>query len=175
MLKITSGIYKGKQLETADDLSVRPTKSRTSMAMLNSVESRLRWQNMKVADLCCGSGAFGIEALSRGAGHSTFIDINTTHIKNNVRKFVIETAQDTIIQQSASTYTSGPFDVIFADPPYGENLLDKILNNSGSLGEKGTLWALEESNTYDLKIPESFTLHKHKKFGKSAFWLLEQL
>ncbi len=175
MLKVTAGEYKGKQLETADDLSVRPTKNRTRMAMLNSIESRLHWQNMKVVDLCCGSGALGIEALSRGAAHCMFVDINTKYALTNLKNLDAKSSSYTIQQQDAATYSSGPFDVIFADPPYGENLLEKILENHKHLGEKATLWALEEASSHTLDVPEGFTLHKYKTFGKSAFWLLEQL
>lgn len=174
-LKITAGIYKGKPLKTAEDLTVRPTKNRTRMAMLNSVESRLHWNNMKVVDLCCGSGALGIEALSRGAESTAFVDIQTTYTLENLKDLSISAKQYSLHMGDASQFTDGPFDVVFADPPYGLHLLENILKNSEKLGESGTLWALEEASVHTLDIPENMRLLKHKKFGKSAFWLLEQL
>src|SRR5574342_275698 len=71
-MRVIAGIYKGRRLKTLEGLSVRPTSDRLRETLFNILTPRI--EGARFADICAGSGAIGIEALSRGARHVTFIE-----------------------------------------------------------------------------------------------------
>src|SRR5215470_10169547 len=71
-MRIIAGIYKGRRLKTLEGLSVRPTSDRLRETIFNILTPRI--EGARFADICAGSGAIGVEALSRGAGQVTFIE-----------------------------------------------------------------------------------------------------
>ncbi|HEU0184302.1 MAG TPA: RsmD family RNA methyltransferase, partial [Blastocatellia bacterium] len=71
-MRVIAGIYKGRRLKTLEGLSVRPTSDRLRETLFNILAPRI--EEARFADVCAGSGAIGIEALSRGARHVTFIE-----------------------------------------------------------------------------------------------------
>src|SRR5262245_57851584 len=71
-MRVIAGLYKGRRLKTLEGLSVRPTSDRLRETLFNILMPRI--EGAMFADVCAGSGAIGIEALSRGAGHVTFIE-----------------------------------------------------------------------------------------------------
>ena len=177
-LRISSGLYQNRELLTPEDIRdnspVRPTKARVREAMLNMVIARRYLEECTVLDLFCGSGALGLEALSRGAVSATFVDADVKWTRKNIEKLCVDNA--TATQADAITYKpSAKADIIFADPPYGLGLLEKVMENAEQYGEKDSLWVLELEHNTDLPLkPEKFTLLKEKKYGKSRVVLLEQ-
>ena len=87
---ITGGKYKGQKLELSVDSNVRPTKNRVLQAGFNMLGSRLVWDKVKMLDVCCGSGQWGIEALSRGIKHVTFVDLETDIVEKNLKTIGID-------------------------------------------------------------------------------------
>lgn len=129
MMKIISGMAKGIVLETPRGLEVRPTAVRARGSLMDSI---FDWDGLRIADLCAGSGAVGLEAASRGAAEVLFVENNSAHcriIENNAGKIIKSGAHfdykiiraDILNPLSYTFYMPVP-DIIFADPPYHESL-----------------------------------------------------
>ena len=128
-----------------------------------------------VLDLCCGTGAFGLEALSRGASHCTFVDVRTDYVKKNVQMAergtykVIKAKSENIVEKFDEK-----FDIIFIDPPYGKinpyEMIKKICENE-ILASDGVL-IYEESVRTDFSYPEKVELDAEKKYGDTKIYYL---
>ena len=179
-IKVISGEYGGRKLITpeaiSDDADVRPTKARVREAAFNMLGSRVYFDECTVFDLFSGSGAAGIEALSRGAKHVTFVDSTTKWIKQNLELIKAPTGSYLVRQANVLSFKpNATADIIFADPPYRANLIDDTLAQKDTLGHSGSLWMLEvESNITPTFNEADFTVLKNKKYGKSTLWLLKQ-
>jgi 16S rRNA (guanine966-N2)-methyltransferase len=153
-LRIIAGKYRGRNLKSPPSLEVRPTSDRLRETLFNVIAPRI--DGARFLDLCAGSGAVGIEALSRSAGHVTFVDCSRrmcTLIKSNLDLCRIEQDESEVVQAEAQDYLQrvivqprgsfDPWDVVFFDPPYADDYLS-ILNTFGAhasslLAEKGLL------------------------------------
>ncbi len=122
-MRVINGRYKGRVIKTAKDLFVRPVTDRVKQTLFNVLVNRLEFHGAKVLDLFAGSGSLGIEALSRGAEHVTFVDASKEAInciELNIRILDCE-PQTEILEMDGMNYllrSTASFDVIFADPPY---------------------------------------------------------
>ena len=117
-------------------MKVRPTSDRLRETLFNVIAPRI--QEARFLDLCAGSGAVGIEAISRGASHATFVDRSRRScklIESNVELCRISEEQQEIYSAEVSEFlrqtTSAPWDIVFFDPPYKEDYL-KTLEYLGS-------------------------------------------
>jgi 16S rRNA (guanine966-N2)-methyltransferase len=122
-MRVISGLYRGRTLRTVGDLSVRPATDRVRQTLFDMLTNRIVFDGARVLDLFAGSGSLGIEALSRGAGHVTFVEHAreaAEFIELNLRTLGCEDA-GTVLESDAPAFIrpgGGPFDLIFADPPY---------------------------------------------------------
>tara|TARA_R110000868_G_scaffold262401_1_gene520996 strand:+ start:169273 stop:169821 length:549 start_codon:yes stop_codon:yes gene_type:complete len=180
-VKVISGLYGGRNLETpesrSDNSPVRPTKARVREAGFNMIFSRMDFTEAKCFDLFCGSGAAGIEALSRGAKHVTFVDIDTTWAEKNLQTCQTDSAQFKVTRGNVLNFHSTEkADLVLADPPYGAGLMEETLKNKDQFGKPGTLWLAEVESKLRIE-PEQygFEILKNKKYGRSTLWLLRQL
>lgn len=116
-MQVISGKYKNLRLESPNDSRTHPMGSREKLALFNMLQPYL--EGARVLDAFAGTGALGIEALSRGAGEAVFVEKSAKvakTIKNNLAKIAEPTE---IFIGDAEKYTATePFDVIIADPPY---------------------------------------------------------
>lgn len=143
--RIITGSLKGKPLMLPDDAAVRPTRERVRQAVFNMLASRLEWHGLQVADLCCGSGAWGLEALSRGAAAVWLVDTNLAAARANVAALGLhDDPRLRLVQADASGWTPPALlDVVLADPPYHSGLAQNLLEQAGCLAASGGWWALE--------------------------------
>jgi 16S rRNA (guanine(966)-N(2))-methyltransferase RsmD len=135
-LRIISGAFKGRKIHSPQGLSVRPTSDRTRQSIFNILSSSLEaFDGRRVLDLYAGTGAFGIEALSRGAQNAVFIEMEKhalAALQRNV-SFIPEPDRYEIIDLSVAAAIKllqkkgAQFDLIFMDPPYGKNLVQSTL------------------------------------------------
>lgn len=122
-MRIIAGQWRARPIIAPSGIATRPTSDRVREALFSMLTSRLgEFAGLAVADLFAGSGALGLEALSRGAGHATFVERERAALaalKANVAKLGAS-AQSTIVQGDALRLPAGrgTFDLIFADPPY---------------------------------------------------------
>lgn len=130
-MRVIAGKYKGRQLRTVTDLSVRPATSRVKGSIFNILQNRVDWPGLKVLDLFAGSGSLGIEALSRGAQHVVFVENSrraATHLEQNV-SLVDAAEQCEIVVSDVFDYIARSrtvFDIVFADPPYKFEILNRL-------------------------------------------------
>ena len=122
-MQVISGKYKNQKINTLDDEHTHPMGSREKLALFNMISTYL--PESRVLDAFAGSGALGIEALSRGALHVTFVENNRFACKNiadNLKGLNPAPLSTEVIANDVAAYAKGnialPFDIIFADPPY---------------------------------------------------------
>jgi 16S rRNA (guanine(966)-N(2))-methyltransferase RsmD len=138
-MRIIAGEYKGRTLRSPPSLDVRPTSDRLRETLFNILAPRI--EGVRFLDVCAGSGAVGIEALSRGATHSTFVErsrkicalieanLSLCRITDEQGEIYISEASDFLRQTLLLNIT--PWDIVFFDPPYSEDYL-RVLNLIGS-------------------------------------------
>ena len=145
---------------------MRPTSDRLRETLFNVIAPRI--EGARFLDLCAGSGAVGIEALSRGADHATFVDQSRKMcdlIKSNIDLCRIERSESAVIQAEAADYlrrfiakqpdSGKPWDIIFFDPPYAEDylpIIETFGNRSASLLTENGLLIVEHH--HKTKLPE---------------------
>lgn len=133
-MRIITGKAKGLKLKTPAGFSTRPTSDRVKESLFSVLNGMIDFNEISaVLDIFAGTGALGIESLSRGAGSATFIDFATADIiAENVRRAKLENAAEIMrgdfekILRRISRQDK-KFDLIFIDPPYKKNLADKAL------------------------------------------------
>jgi 16S rRNA (guanine(966)-N(2))-methyltransferase RsmD len=174
MLRIISGEFGGRKIKTLPGRDTRPTSDRVREALFNVLQPRLKGCNF--LDLYAGSGAIGIEALSRGAARAVFIEANSSAIKvireNLTRLSLLDRAEVIWAELPAGLDIAAAraykFDLIFMDPPYWQNLVEPILIK---LGEQDLLaaqgWVVAETAAREPLPAEAGNLacFREKRYG----------
>ncbi len=137
-MRIIAGKYRGRNLKSPPSLEVRPTSDRLRETLFNVLAPRI--DDTRFLDLCAGSGAIGIEALSRGAAHATFVDRSRRMcglIEANLDLARVPEDETEVIQAEATEFlrlaateagkrkfkVTGSWDIVFFDPPYAMDYL----------------------------------------------------
>jgi 16S rRNA (guanine(966)-N(2))-methyltransferase RsmD len=147
-MRVIAGIYKGLQLQAPGWPGLRPTSDRLRETLFNVLAPRI--DGARFLDAYAGTGAVGIEALSRGAAHVTFVEQDPRAqelIQSNLQRCGV-TDRYAIIRagfQSAAGTLHEAFDVLFVDPPYGAAELAQALETAAQLATAGTLLILEHA------------------------------
>jgi 16S rRNA (guanine(966)-N(2))-methyltransferase RsmD len=171
-MRIIAGAYKGRNLKSPPSLDVRPTSDRLRETLFNVIAPRI--EDARFLDLCAGSGAVGIEALSRGASYSTFVDRSRRMcmlIEANVQLCRIPEEQWEIYCSEVNEFlrqTASQWDIIFFDPPYKTDYLKTLELVGARLRDEGLLIAEHHHKT---QLPETVgNLHRTRilKQGDSA-------
>lgn len=176
-MRVIGGDLKGRRLITPEDRAIRPSKNRTREAIFNILEARYpdRLAGGRVADLFAGTGALGIEALSRGAEHVLFVDsaqAATATIRHNLADLAL-TDKATVMQADAETLRpDGPFDIVFMDPPYSGAAAPALAHiaTTGCLSSAAIL-ILECDRRDPVPASDSLTLLAEKSYGNSKIAL----
>lgn len=138
-MRIIGGKYRGKKLFAPEGVDVRPTGERAREALFSILYSRLgNLEKCDVLDVFAGTGAFGLEAISRGANSATFIDINPALVSKNAALFQNEQHKINIIRANALKIplAKKTYNLLFMDAPYAKNLSEPTIQN---LSEKNWL------------------------------------
>lgn len=154
-MRIIAGKFKGKGLDAPKGLNTRPTSDRVREALFNVLEHgtpQIDFEGARVLDLFAGSGALGLEALSRGARYCLFIEDDSgarAAIRRNVEALGLTGATKIWRRDATRLGPAGnitPFDLVFCDPPYGKGLGDKALAAAAEGGwlAAGATLVLEE-------------------------------
>ena len=172
-MRIITGKIKGRPLHNPKDQHFRPTKNRVREAVFDIIQSWI--QGATVLDLFCGTGSLGLEALSRGASHVTFVDLSVTYLKKNVRP---NDENISIIQSSAIPWLKKchrVFDLIFLDPPWDrEDLYEASLKQVlefDILDPEGTVVC---EHFKEMSLPKLGTQGKRYFYGKSTITLIKK-
>jgi len=142
-MRIVGGTYRGRRLAGPRGLAIRPTSDRVREAIFDVLAGKVA--GASVLDLFAGTGALGLEALSRGAARAVFVDggpRSLAVIRRNIQDLGLEQTARVIKadlpgRPGRLSGESGPFDLIFLDPPYGRNLIAPTLELMTRLGLAG--------------------------------------
>lgn len=182
-VRVISGSARGLKLNTPGDDRVRPTTDRVKESMFNIIQDWV--YDSQVLDLFAGSGALGIEALSRGASQAVFCDNSLDSIK--IIKSNIEKARVADRSQIVSgdfkrclrdmEAKNQSFDMIFVDPPYYEGLFEEVLDTISSckILKKDGMVIVERDAKKPIGQVEGLEVYKEKKYGITmlTFYCLE--
>lgn len=179
-MRIIAGKWRGRALIAPDGEATRPTADRVREALFSMLTSRLGdFEDLRVADLFAGTGALGLEALSRGAAHVTFVENDPDAVKvlrANIAKLGAE-GQTQVIQQSVTTLGQArlPFDLLLLDPPYTSGLAATALPQLLDRGwiAPSSLISVETGAKEGFTLP-GFTVEPVRKHGKAGLHLLRR-
>lgn len=166
-MRVIAGTYRSRKLKEVELDSTRSTKDRVKESIFNSIQNDL--YERTVLDLFAGSGALGIEALSRGASHCVFNELNTVAakvLKENIAMLKIENCKVTRLDYVDFLIGfKDTFDIIILDPPYHMNVIDDIIqliSRNKLLNDDGIIVALYDKNN-SLKEENSDIIEYKKK------------
>jgi 16S rRNA (guanine966-N2)-methyltransferase len=137
-MRIIAGRYRGRRLKSPPSLQTRPTSDRLRETLFNIVARKI--EGARFLDLCAGSGAVGIEALSRGAAQVTFVDRSRKMyalIQTNLKSLEVNDDEIEVVSREVLDFLqkhvrkeAEPFDLVFFDPPYASDY-EEVLRDMG--------------------------------------------
>jgi 16S rRNA (guanine966-N2)-methyltransferase len=177
-VRIIGGIWRGRRVSFPDILGVRPTPDRVRETLFNWLQNSI--VGARCLDLFAGSGALGLEALSRGAGHAVFVE-QTPAVCRVLQQSIASlraSANARIMEMGAARFLRTPvepFDIVFMDPPFGQNALAEyipLIEAGGWLKPAGLLYLENERESAVPKIPPHWELLKSKSAGQVGYHLV---
>lgn len=175
-MRIISGQWRGRVLLAPKGETTRPTADRTREGLFSMLQSRLgSFEGLRVADLFAGTGALGLEALSRGAAYATFVDQDraaVTALEANIARLG---AKGDVLPVSVSAL--GPareaYDLLLLDPPYASGGGGALIERLTRLGwANDTAWASIETAAKEEVSARGWTVDATRVFGKARITLL---
>ncbi|RDE10648.1 16S rRNA (guanine(966)-N(2))-methyltransferase RsmD [Pelagibacterium lacus] len=181
-MRIVAGRFRGKQLETPKSGAIRPTADRVREAVFSIIGSRIGpdLDGLYVLDLFAGTGAMGLEALSRGALHCVFVDTGIEArglIRGHIESFGLG-GQTKLLKRDATDLGPverlKPADLVFVDPPYGEGLGEKAIASAlaGGWLAPDALIVLEERKDVAIAAPSGTEVIDRREYADTAVTFL---
>ena len=172
MIRIIAGEFRGRKLKVPTGNDVRPTSDQVREALFNLLTSMLNWDNMTVLDLYAGSGALGLEALSRGAKKAIFVESSKKHVSiilKNISMLSLEQTKYELVRGLAESWIPNFSDperpcLIFLDPPFSSDEYNLIMEKLVALPaiRTGSLIVVESPVTREIMFAENYKLLKHR-------------
>lgn len=179
MTRVIAGMYRGRRIHTPKGAGTRPTSDRTREALFSSLVARGAVEGARVLDLYAGSGALGIEAVSRGAAGATLVDHDRGAIAA-IRRTVADLGltQVGIQQREARAYLrggGGAHDLVLIDPPYdvGEEALAEVLTLlvEDWLAADAVVVVERSARSPEPTWPTGLEPLQQRTYGETAIWL----
>ncbi len=178
-LRIIGGQWRGRKLSFPAVDGLRPTGDRVRETLFNWLQPIV--QNARCLDMYAGSGALGLEALSRGAEHVQFIELERQAARQLEKHLDLLRAQPLASVHNGKALdwltrphtNAAPFDLVFLDPPFQEELWSNsiaALESGHWLAENAYIY-IETPAQYALSVPAHWTLHREKRTGNVRFAL----
>ena len=180
-MRVISGNCKGRKLVKIHGQQIRPTSDRVKEAVFNILGQKVR--HAKVLDLFAGTGALGIESLSRKAEHVTFIDLSCDTIHENLKlcrfKEKAKVISCDLIKETIPTsLNKEKFDLVFIDPPYGKGYIENTLQKASfiDLLNENCIIIAEQSHKekLDLKL-DTLDIYRQKKYSKTIISFIKKI
>lgn len=183
-MQIAAGVHKGRKLATPKGDDIRPTSARARQAIFDILTHGIdgfSLDDIRVIDLFAGTGALGLEALSRGARYCLFVDDNAAAralIRENIETIGL-TGHTKIFRRDATSLGPvaplRPFDLVLMDPPYGLGLGKRALNAilEGGWLNPDAIIVLETRTGTDIAVPEEFELLDQRTHGEAQTLILK--
>jgi 16S rRNA (guanine966-N2)-methyltransferase len=172
-MRIIAGAWRGRRLEAPPGQATRPTSDRAREGLFSMLQSRLgSFEGLAVADLFAGTGALGLEALSRGAAHCTFVETDPAALAALKRNLATLGATDRadVRPQDATRIAGGPWHLALLDPPYGSGLGGKALAQLITSLAPGALVSVETART-ESPDAQGLSLETERIYGKAKLSL----
>ena len=177
-MRIVGGSLRGRPLATPRSDSIRPTSDRAREAVFNVIAHNWpeKLDGARILDLFSGTGALGLEALSRGAAQCLFIEESAEGrglIRTNIEEFGLQ-GRAKIFRRDATRLgevgTIAPFDLVFADPPYGKGLAERALQSAlaGGWLTADALVVVEEAAASPFQPVGGLTLVERREWGDTS-------
>jgi 16S rRNA (guanine966-N2)-methyltransferase len=171
-VRIIAGRWRGRQLIAPAGLATRPTSDRAREALFSMLASRIgSFEGLRVADLFAGSGALGLEALSRGAAHCLFVDNDRAAVEA-IRANIAALGANGEAVRSDALRRLEPVDLAFLDPPYGSDLAGEALARL-ALAPGG--WASVETRAGDPVEAQGYGADTIRTCGKARITLFRRV
>lgn len=176
-MRIIAGKWRGRKLIAPEGMATRPTADRVRETLFSMLASRIgSFEDLRVADLYAGSGAFGLEALSRGASFACFVDSEPraiAAIRGNTAALDVGARAQVLQRPVEQVRIDETFDLVFADPPYGPGsgtaALREIL--AAGLVSSGD-WIAIESERGDIVDPQGCKISVERDVGRAQLTIL---
>jgi 16S rRNA (guanine(966)-N(2))-methyltransferase RsmD len=176
-VRVIGGVYRSRRLRAVEGQDVQPTSDRLRETLFNILGANVR--DCRFLDLCAGSGAVGIEALSRGARQAVFVEQSRRAcavIEANLRALGITDqasviCRDVIAALKQLASETAPFDLIFFDPPYASGLYSTVLSDLGEslvLADEGIIVVEHRAKTPPQSDYGRLKMFRQLKQGESA-------
>ena len=178
-MRIIGGKYRGKKLFSPITDKVRPTSDRAREALFNILHSSLgnNWDSYKLLDVFSGTGAFALEAISRGVAEACLLDIDLQNLQKNVAMFSAEAHKIKVIRADICHLfeSESQYNLIFMDAPYNKGLSEIALNQ---LHQKkwltpGALCLVEVEKNEQLDIPACYQIKNERIYGLAKIIFME--
>ena len=176
-LRIIGGEWRSRQLPVVDLPGLRPTTDRVRETLFNWLQNDI--PGARCLDLFAGSGALGFEAASRGAASVTMLELQNNAaqvLSSNMQ--LLGASNVHLVKQDAlswlSSYDGETFDVVFIDPPFESDLMQRtieVLESCNCLAVNASIYLETASNQFLPELPESWNLLKKKKAGQVSYYL----
>ncbi|MFJ2031899.1 16S rRNA (guanine(966)-N(2))-methyltransferase RsmD [Streptosporangium sp. NPDC087985] len=181
MSRVIAGSAGGRRLAVPPGRGTRPTSDRAREGIFSTVGSLLgSLDGARVLDLYAGSGAVGLEALSRGAAHALLVESDAKAVRTiraNIATLGLPGARlaadrvERVLERGAE----GPYDLVFADPPYAvtDEAVDAMLGqlrDRGWLAEDALIAVERESRGNDLVWPAGYEEERVRRYGEASVW-----
>ena len=178
-MRIIAGEWRARTIEAPPGSATRPTADRARETLFSMLASRLgTFEGLRVADLFAGSGALGLEALSRGASTATFVESDSqavASIRRNAEKLRAGARAQIIGGSALALPRSDPFDLIFADPPYAPGsgaAVVETVNKAGWLAPGG--WLIVETSRGERIDQTELVLEVEREVGRALISLFRR-
>ncbi|WP_229399409.1 16S rRNA (guanine(966)-N(2))-methyltransferase RsmD [Micromonospora okii] len=182
MTRIVAGTLGGRRIAAPPGAGTRPTSDRVREALFSAVQADVDLTGARFADLYAGSGAVGLEALSRGAAHVLLVESDARAARvarENIATLRAAPAVRLVTGKVATVLAAGPdggpYDVVFADPPYavpGEEITAMLtaLVGGGWLAADALVVVERSSRTGPVEWVEGVTAERSRRYGETTIW-----
>jgi 16S rRNA (guanine966-N2)-methyltransferase len=174
-MKIVAGKWRGRPLAAPPGDATRPTNARAREALFSMLTSRIgSFEGLAVLDLFAGTGALGLEAMSRGCAHGTFVETDRAALaalKANIAKLGADATVLSVPAQALGRALR-PHDIALLDPPYGSGLVGKTLARLADGWLAPGAWVSVETAKDETVAADGFTLDAVREHGKARLHLL---
>jgi 16S rRNA (guanine966-N2)-methyltransferase len=189
-MRIVAGRHRGKILRAPVGRAVRPTSDRARQALFDilvhhdfgaGAGGAFKLEGARVCDAFCGTGALGLEALSRGAAHAVFMDSDRSALdmaRDNARALgEDQRAKFVLADATRPPRSDAPCSLVFVDPPYGSGLAAPALNALAKAGwlADGAVAVVEIAAREDFAAPEGFEVLEERRVGAGRFVIVNCL
>ena len=178
-LRIVAGNWRSRLLDIADVEGLRPTSERVRESLFNWLAPKIH--GARCLDLYAGTGALGLEALSRGAASAVFVErspVAEKQLTENAR--LLDASGATVLRMEAFDYLAGKpgerFDIVFLDPPFAADLLEetcRLMAEQQLLVDGALVYLEQDRGKAEPKLPDSWRVLKDKTAGNVRYRLVQ--